>query len=100
MKGVMVLSSTHVRGRRSARPADQCDSRPEPEPEVAILPYSFAAGLFAALVGGVVSLFVPGRGFLVVWAAVSLAVACAAGWGADRMHATAVRTLTRLSRAS
>jgi hypothetical protein len=102
MRGaVTVLSSTRVlrHRRRWPVPIDEQGSRGESAPETAVLPYAFAAGLCATFLGTLMSVFIPGRGFLIVWAAVSLAVAVAAGWEADRMHAMAVRVVARLSRA-
>ena len=96
MRGVAVLLSTRARGQRSASAVHE--RNPDAELEAPVLPYAFAAGLLATIVGGLVSLFVPGRGFLLVWGLVSIAAACAAGWGADRMRSTAQRTLTRLVR--
>jgi hypothetical protein len=81
-------------GQRWKLPTDE---EPTSEPEIAVLPYAIAAGLFATLVGGLVSLTVPGRGFLLVWAAVSLGTAIIAGRMATRIHAALLRTLTRLT---
>jgi hypothetical protein len=78
--------------------ADERDCRPGTQHEAAAMPYAIASGLFAAFVGGLVSLFVPGPDFLVAWGVVSAAVACAAGWHADRLCTAALQALTRLSR--
>lgn len=57
------------------------------------LSFAFAVGLAATLLGMLVSIVVPGRGFLAVWALVTLAVSVAAGWEADRVRAAARRVL-------
>jgi hypothetical protein len=73
---------------------------PEPAqarpPQIAVVPYAIAAGLLATLIGGLASLAVPGRWFLLVWAAVSLTAALGAGCMADRIYAALLHLLARL----
>jgi len=80
-------------------PIDQRRERDEqPEPAPAALPYAIAAGLAATLLGVLVSIAVPGRGFLAVWALVTVSTSFAAGWEADRVRSAARRLLLNLSR--
>lgn len=73
------------------------DPEPPPDPEIPVLPYALAAGLFATLSGALASLAVPGPAFLIVWAVVALAVAVAAGQKAPKLYAAALRTLIHLA---
>jgi hypothetical protein len=95
---VLTKSTTTDRrdGQRWELPGDKKRTPDSAEPDIVVLPYAVAAGLFATLMGGLVSLAVPGRGFLVVWAAVSLGVAITAGRMAERIHAALMRALARL----
>lgn len=62
-----------------------------------MVPYALAAGLFATLAGGLVSLAVPGSAFLIVWAAVSVAVSVAAGRMAPKVYTATLRMLIHLA---
>lgn len=93
----MRAPSPPPRGRDEQRWRLPTDPEPPPDPEIPVLPYALAAGLFATLVGGLVSLAVPGRVFLVVWAMVSLGTAFAAGRMASWLHAAALRAVIWLA---
>lgn len=71
------------------------EREPDGTPQSARLGLSFAlaVGLSATLLGMLVSIAVPGRGFLAVWALVTLTVSVAAGWEADRVRSVARRVL-------
>lgn len=69
-----------------------------PESKLATVSYAFAAGLSATLLGALVSIVVPGRGFLLVWAVVTLVSSIAAGWEAERMRSAVRRRLAHLVR--
>ena len=78
--------------------------RPQHEPREsfsATACYAFATGLAAATtLGALVSIVVPGRAFLVVWAFVTLTVSASAGWHADRVRVAAHRLLARVAQAT
>lgn len=69
----------------------------DPGPDIPVLPYALAAGLLATLSGELASLAVPGTAaFLIVWAAIALTVAIAAGRMAPRLYGAALRMLIHL----
>lgn len=83
---------------RSTLPADrwrETGGTPKPQPG---LSFALAVGLSATALGILASIAVPGRGFLVVWALVTLTTSVVAGWEADRVRSAARRVLVNLSR--
>ena len=61
------------------------------ESTLATASYAFAAGLLATILGALVSIVIPGRGFLAVWAFVTVVVSVSAGWYADQVQAAVHR---------
>lgn len=67
------------------------------EPGGRLWAFALALGLISTTFGALVSTVVPGRGFLAVWAIVTLALTLFAAWKAERLRALASALVERRS---